>query len=107
MSRPQVLRLVIAVILVTLFLIGCESTAPPPVAEAPAATATPVPPADTPTSEPPTPTPMPELPTATLTLGLKDPTHLRSVGFLLEYRQRVVYCERCGTRSGEKLGRQS
>jgi len=72
MSRPRVLRLVVAVILAMLFLIGCESTAPAPVAEAPPATDTPVPSADTPipeadapaatstpTPEPPTPTPVP------------------------------------------------
>jgi aminopeptidase N len=54
------LHLVIAVVMVLLFLVGCGNTAPPPVVEAPAATPTPEPPTPTPTSVPPTLTPKPK-----------------------------------------------
>jgi len=67
MGRPEVIRLVIAVMLVTLFLVSCESTTPAPVSEAPAATATPVPSADTPAPEA-------EAPAATPTLTPIPPT---------------------------------
>jgi hypothetical protein len=62
MSHKQVLQLVIAVILVISFLVGCGGSTPTPVSEAPAATSAPEQ-AATLTPEPPTPTP--ELPTAT------------------------------------------
>lgn len=74
MSRQQVLPVVIAVILVILFLVGCGGSTPTAVSEAPAATstpeqaaATPTPKLPTPTPEPPTATSAPEQPTATPT----------------------------------------
>lgn len=82
MSRQHVLQVGTAV-LVFLFLVGCEGSAPTAVSEAPVATSvpeqaaatltpepppsTPEPPTDTPTPESPTTTPTPELPTPTPT----------------------------------------
>src|SRR3990172_8165640 len=65
MSRQQRLPLGIAVLLFMLFLVGCGSTAPTSVSEAPAATSTPESPAATPTPIPPTPTPEPPTPRPT------------------------------------------
>jgi hypothetical protein len=62
--RPQMLPL-IAVGLVLLFLVGCGSTAPTSVAEAPVVTSEPEQAAETSTPEPPSATSTPEPPTAT------------------------------------------
>jgi len=67
--RPQMLSL-FAVVLVSLFLVGCGGSAPTVVSEAPAEASTPEP-AITSTSEPPTPTPAP--PTATPILPTPTP----------------------------------
>lgn len=56
MNHRKLLQQVIGVMLVMLFLVGCGSATPAPVAETPTATPTPIPPAATPTPEPPTPT---------------------------------------------------
>lgn len=63
MNRQQILQLAITVIVVILFLGGCNAPAAPSVAEAPPATATMAPPIATPTPLPPaaTPTPSPTL----------------------------------------------
>lgn len=74
MSRQQTLPLGIAVLLFMLFLVGCGSTAPTSVSEAPAATSTPESPAATPTPIPPTPTPTPIPSTPTLTPVSSTPT---------------------------------
>ena len=59
MSRQQVLQVIIAVILVISFLVGCGGSAPTAVSEAPAATSEPEQAAATPI--PPTETPMPTI----------------------------------------------
>jgi hypothetical protein len=65
MSRQKLLQVVIGLTLIMLFLVGCGTTAPTPVSEAPAASPTPEPPTATPSPEPPTATPSPEPPTPT------------------------------------------
>lgn len=57
MSHQKSLKLIIAVILVLSFLVGCGGSVPAPQSEAPAATSTPEPPTATPTLGAPTPTP--------------------------------------------------
>ena len=67
MSNQRLPQQIVAVALVTLLLAGCSAPPAAPVAEAPAATSTPVPTVVTPTPEPPTATPTPQPPTATPT----------------------------------------
>lgn len=73
MSCPKSLKLIIAVILLLSFLVGCGGSTSAPVSEAPTATPTPEPPTSTPkpptpeptsTSVPPTPEPPPVTPTS-------------------------------------------